>query len=126
MAYCRKGGEIMKFCTRCGAELDDNAEVCSNCGCPTELFRPAQNVQQPQAAVSSHSSGLDTAIKVFMILGCIAAAFAFLIPLIWAIPMTVHAFRKINDGEPMGVGFKVCTLLFLNMIEGIRLLVRDA
>ena len=61
-----------------------------------------------------------------MILGCIAAAFAFLIPLIWAIPMTVHAFRKINDGEPMGVGFKVCTLLFLNMIAGILLLVRDA
>ena len=115
----------MKFCSRCGAELDDNAEICNKCGCPTESYRPVTPAQTAPARTAAYSSGLDTAIKVFLVLGCIAAAGMFLIPLIWAIPMTIVLFRRMNNGEPIGVGFKVCTLLFLSLIGGILLLVRE-
>ena len=50
-------------------------------------------------------------------LGAIGAI-AYLIPLAWVIPMTV----KVAKEGPLGTGFKVCTLLFVNLISGILLL----
>lgn len=64
---------------------------------------------------------MKTAIKVFMILGCLAMAIG-VIPLIWAIPMTVHYFNQVKNGRPIGVGFKVCTLFFVSLIAGILML----
>lgn len=36
--------------------------------------------------------------------------------------MTVSMSRKLKNGQPISVGFKVCTLLFLNTVSGILLL----
>ena len=46
----------------------------------------------------------------------------YLIPLIWGIPMTVHYFKATKNKKPVGVGFKVCTLLFVNLVAGILML----
>lgn len=105
----------MKFCPTCGKELIDEAEFCTGCGCAV------QNKQkQPQPA----TDGLATAAKVFLIIGCIAGGWA-LIPLAWLLPITISIFKKLNKGEAIGTGLKVCALLFVNMIAGILLLCRS-
>ena len=106
----------MKYCSECGNELLDKAEICPRCGC---------RVSPPQTAGKSSSSNedLDLITKIFLILGTITLG-AFLIPLAWCIPMTVHAFECINENKPLSTGFKVCTLLFVSMIAGILMLCR--
>ena len=61
---------------------------------------------------------------VFSILGVyfVVLAIAYLISLAWCIPMTITTWRKLQRRENMGVGFRVCVLLFVNMIAGILLL----
>lgn len=105
----------MKYCSECGNELLDKAEICPRCGC---------RVSPPQTGKSSSSNeDLDLITKIFLILGTIALG-VFLIPLAWCIPMTVHAFECINENKPLSTGFKVCTLLFVSMIAGILMLCR--
>lgn len=103
----------MKYCRKCGAQIEDDAEFCSNCGEP---------VNNNKLSVTQYDSTLAIVIKVFMILDTIALGF-FIIPLAWCIPMTVSTFRRLDNNEPIGVGFKVCTLLFVGLIPGILLLV---
>ena len=105
----------MKYCSHCGNQLVDEAYVCPNCGC---------RVQRDPAAAEMVSEGFVIAIKIFMILGIVASA-CLLIPLCWTIPMTKYAFRKLNNHEPIDIGFKVCTLIFVNLIAGILLLIYD-
>ena len=92
----------------------------------TRSATPFYTFHDNPEATYNRDEGLATAIKVFMILGCINS-FAFgLVPLIWRIPMTIHAFKKLEKNEAMGTGFKVCTLLFTNLIAGILLfLIKD-
>ena len=105
----------MKYCTKCGKELVDEAVVCTNCGCAAA---PIPDVPKP-AAVKDNS--LAVVIKVFMVLSCVALGF-FLIPLAWCIPMTVKTFRALDAGQPLSTGFKVCTLIFVSLIAGIIML----
>lgn len=49
-------------------------------------------------------------------------SFVSLLPLIWVTIMTKHYFKATKNGEPVGVGFKVCTLLFVSLIAGILML----
>jgi len=105
----------MKYCTHCGAELVDDAVLCIHCGCQTEKGKP-----QTQAKDDS----IQTVIKVFLIFGCISLGW-LLVPLAWCIPITVSIFRKMNAGEPISTGLKVCSLLFVNLIAGICLLCSD-
>lgn len=122
----------MKYCTFCGHEIPDDALFCQSCG-----NRVVQNQQtQPQQGytavpscgnqndVSSSDKTMETVIKVFMILGCVSLGWA-IIPLAWCIPMTVSAFKKFETGEKMSTGFKVCTLLFVNVVAGICMLCSD-
>ena len=89
----------------------------------TSVATPYYTFHDNMAASYQRDSGVATAIKVFMILGCVASLSFFCIPLIWRIPMTIHAFKKINNNEAMGTGFKVCTLLFTNLVAGILMFV---
>lgn len=102
----------MSFCQHCGKEIEDGAIACPQCG--FAINNPKKEVK----IIKSY-----TAIKVFMLLGCIFNALLYyLIPLCWCIPMTVIAFKKLKKGEKIGTGFKVCSLLFVNTIAGILLL----
>lgn len=103
----------MKYCSHCGNEVVDDAEICPKCGCRVDLI---------EASSKSDSETLTTIAKVFMILGCVSGAFTFLIPLAWCIPMTIHYFNAIKNGEKLSTAFKVCSLLFVNLIAGIIML----
>ena len=100
------------FCKKCGKEIDDEAVVCPNCGCATDSTR----------VVSGDNANTMLQIAfIFMIISCVAFAFC-IIPLCWVIPMTISLNNKMKSGEPISVGFKVCTLIFVNTIAGVLLL----
>ncbi len=105
----------MKYCTKCGAELHDEAVVCPKCGCPTADYK----------ARSAKRDEMSLAIKIFMIIGCVVSGFGFLIPLAWTIPMTVTVSRRLENHEPIGLAFKICTVLFCSVVAGILLLCMD-
>ncbi len=50
----------MKYCSKCGAELNDEAVICTKCGCSVD------NSDQPK---QQGASGLAIAALVFSILG---------------------------------------------------------
>ena len=117
----------MKYCSKCGAELLDEAVICPSCGCSTEEKKP-------------RNKKLLVAALVFMIITCVAqvlnimmnygeeseifliALSTGIVSLLIAIPMTIALGAKIKKEKPIGTGFKVCTLLFVNIIAGILLL----
>ena len=167
----------MKYCSKCGKELPDEAKFCTDCGesCnKNEGYTSNQNAGsgnmngnefysgnangynaggnnngynrnynygyngygQNTNNASSKSSGLKTAAKVFMIISCamcgvlflaniyfgIARALSYLVPLCWQLPMTLVYFEKVKNGERVGTDFKVCSLLFVNIVAGILML----
>ena len=60
---------------------------------------------------------------VFMIIGCVCTtAFTYGVGLLWCIPMTIIYFKTLKKGLDVSNTFKVCTLLFVNMIAGIIML----
>ena len=76
---------------------------------------------QQSNSASQTSDLIKLLIKAFMVVGCVTFGW-LIIPLFWCIPMTVKAFRCIDSGEPMSLGFKICSLLFVNMIAGVCML----
>ena len=125
----------MKYCSKCGKELVDEAVICTSCGC--YVVQPQQNPIPTQYPLErSNNQGLQTAALVFMFLSigftsliafiCLIASplvgFFWAIPLCWYIPMTVSYKNKIKTGQPISTAFCVCTLLFLNLISGILML----
>lgn len=108
----------MKYCTKCGTQLVDEAVFCTGCGCALE----SAQVAAPAVAVEEKKeSGLTTAAKVLMILGTVFMGL-YIIPLAWCIPMTVTYFKKVKNHQPISTGFKVCSLLFVSMLGGIFML----
>ena len=139
-----------KFCSQCGAQVLADAIVCPRCGLALNAT--------PATKAARSSKGLQTAAKIFMILGCalfvvaaglswlvytqasaltadlgeyldynpaqsmLGMAIGYLVPLLWAVPMTLHYCRCVKQNQPVGVVFKVCTLLFVNLIAGIIML----
>lgn len=101
----------MKYCANCGTQVTDETVFCPNCG------RSIDN----NGVSTSNDSTLKTVAKVFMVIGTVVMGIA-IIPLLWCVPMTISYFNKTKRGEPVSVGFKVCTLLFVNMIAGILML----
>lgn len=99
----------MKYCPNCGAEVHEEAVVCTGCG------------RSLEEKIETKHTTLINVIKAFLIIGCIAQGW-LLIPLLWCLPLTISAFKKLDSGEPIGIGTKICILLFVNMISGICLL----
>jgi len=101
------------YCKNCGKELEDGAIECRNCGCAVR-----QEIVLPEKKFGG--------VKFFMISGCllmilagILLSFWYFISLCWAIPMTVAFFGKVKRKERCSNAFKVCTLIFVNLIAGI-------
>ena len=64
---------------------------------------------------------MKLAAFIFCVLSTIAMGWT-LIPLCWCIPMTISVYKAYKGEKELGVGFKVCTLLFVSLIGGILLL----
>lgn len=104
------------FCPNCGKEIADDAAVCPVCGATVNNETKAIDPSRQKA-----NRTLRIIAKVFMIIGCVAVSFT-LIPMCWAIPMTVHYSRAVKNSKPVGIGFKICSLLFVSTVAGILML----
>lgn len=82
-------------------------------------YAPQGYAQQGYAP--AQPSGLTVAAKILMIISTVAMGL-YLIPLAWCLPMTLNFCKKIKEGQPVTMGFKICTLLFVNTIAGILML----
>lgn len=118
------------FCKNCGHPIDDNAVICTSCGCLTDLGEkmnlnhqnsPSQNSAPKASNTTSANDTLGLIAKILMIVSTVVMGF-YLIPLAWTLPMTISLSKKLKNREPISIGFKVCTLLFVNTIAGILLL----
>ena len=134
----------MKFCTNCAAQIADDATMCPNCGAAQVVAQQNYATQQPYGAPQqpygapqqpygapqtygdpyaepAKPSGLATAAKIFMIIATVVQGL-YILPLAWCLPMTLSYCKKIKYNQPVSVGFKVCSLLFVNTIAGILML----
>lgn len=129
------------YCSKCGAEINDEAVICPKCGCETGYKKKS---------VDNTNETLRMIAKIFMLLSTIAIGFLSIIifvlnviefldferqmaeaipifllciiPLAWCISMTVHYWKKVGRNEPVSTAFKVCTLIFVNTVSGILML----
>ncbi len=130
----------MKYCSKCGAQLLDEAVICIKCGCAVSPV----GVPTQEKATKKESSGMRTAAFILMIIslsiwtfyallflilgiasgeiGALVAGLIFLVPFSWQLPMLIYCGMRRKNREAIGVGFKVCTLIFVNTIAGILLL----
>jgi len=110
---------VMKYCTHCGAQLEDDAVVCVSCG--RMVGDPVKFNQS--AAEPAGPSAISTVAFVFMIIGTVAMAISTCcIGLAWCLPMTISYSKSRKNGTPVSTGFKVCSLLFVNTVAGILML----
>ena len=137
MTYCHHCGKSVsngdKFCPHCGALLqraeygDDDSRYEERKGQyeEAEVVDSGKKESSGKWLNSEAKSSLDLVIKVFMLIVTIVTGFA-IIPLIWTVPMTMHAFRQADQKQPYGIAFSVCTIIFVSRVAGICMLVRDA
>lgn len=142
----------MKYCENCGSKLDNNATFCPNCGCNVNGGSDYNGNTQSNSisnlkivakifmiltcaaylvvvalfgllafALTGLSGGEEEMVisAVAIIFICVFACF----PLAWILPMTVHYCRAIKNNRPVGIFFKICTLIFVNLIAGILMLI---
>lgn len=123
------------YCHHCGREVENGNKFCPHCGALQDRYSEDDyygereaNMEKPKTVkpeVSSEAqTGLDLAVKIFMVLSTVAFGFA-LIPLIWMVPMTMHAFHKADNNEEYGIGFSICSLIFVDVVAGILMIIRD-
>ena len=121
------------YCHHCGKEVENGNKFCPSCGALQDNYSDDDRYEEAEVVNSSKKddkvaseaqTGLDLAIKILMVLSTVAFGFA-LIPLIWMVPMTMHAFKQAEKNEPYGIGFSICSLIFVNTIAGILMIIRD-
>lgn len=88
----------------------------------------SEEKNSPETVVACGRSG-DTKIvkvtKAFLILACVLNGIAFLPTLLWCVPMACFYFSRSSSTGKIGLGFKVCTLIFVGMVAGILMLCDD-
>ena len=112
----------MNYCPSCGQKLDQDYAFCPKCG--HKLSEPVEVVDGRSSMSNKDHETLQIVAKVFMIISTVVCGF-FLIPLCWMVPMTVHYSHCIREGRPVGIGFAICSLIFVNTISGILMIVDE-
>ena len=106
------------YCSKCGAEIMDEAVICTKCGCLVEGKRVFIKTKEQK---EKDDYKLKNTADIFMILALVLRCW-LIIPLLWLIPMRVYFNKQMDNQQPISVEFKVCTLLFVSVIAGILLL----
>lgn len=114
------------FCKYCGHELDENAEVCMHCGCPTDNFgRRRTNIVTSPAEPAHKTNPYAVTGLVLAIVGavCILPSTIFgAIVLILAIVFSSIGIAKAKDiqrGRGMAIAALVIAIVVL--VAGIAL-----
>ena len=132
----------MKYCSHCGKEINEEAVVCTGCGCAvkTNKFNKTDSNNQFKTLafvfmiintclflflgffsiymIYSYSASVNIIITRLMHLGIVGS----FISLGWRIPMIIILKSRMNKNEDIGIEFKICTLLFVDIIAGILLI----
>lgn len=129
------------YCKNCGSELTDGAEYCSNCGTKVTETYQSSTISNTTTTDLNKKTGLHIGAFVFMVISIFSVCgsaltiwasniylentgymiFSTLVSLAWIIPMTIKVYRVKSTTE-LTMGFKICTLLFVNVIAGILLI----
>ena len=115
----------MKYCTHCGAQIDDDAFYCPKCGSLCNKRFSPESEQSVPGSIKSRDKDLMTVAYIFCLISTIFWGF-LIIPLLWMVPLTASLRHKINNVKPIGVAFKVIIILFVSFIAGIILLIGDS
>lgn len=123
------------------APAQGQPDACQPQAAPQQTYQQPQAapqpvyVQQPYSAPVYTTAGTVYAMTdtdrtlrlIAFILNLITtvACAILILPLAWAIPMTVHSWGIYKGTKANTVAFGVCTLIFLNFISGILLLVSN-
>ena len=81
---------MAKFCSNCGKELNDNADICLNCG--VLVNKKESKIISNNNVNNSKKKGLPTWAIVLIVLGCV-----ILIPLIIIILVGIFAFNVLEE-----------------------------
>jgi len=118
----------MKYCKKCGFEMEDDSAFCSYCG--ERDSESGENIkEEPESEQHSvkddenddTQNTIGTLIKVFSVLTTVLAGF-YLIALLWMVPMCRRAFKTVDQKKPFTTGFAVLSILFLSTVSGILML----
>ncbi len=81
---------MAKFCSNCGKELNDNADICLNCG--VLINKEKSKINSNKNINNSKKKGLPTWAIVLIVLGCV-----ILIPLIIIILVGIFVVNVVKD-----------------------------
>ena len=81
---------MAKFCSNCGKELNDNADICLNCG--VLINKEESKINSNKNNNNSKKKGLPTWAIVLIVLGCV-----ILIPLIIIILVGIFVVNVVKD-----------------------------
>lgn len=124
----------MSFCKNCGLELEDHDNFCPRCGTKimespkkkdNETLNLISKILMIITFVSIGMLSFDFLLSSFEIPEMMLMFLLCILPLAWTIPMTVYLFGAFNKQRKISTKFKICFLIFCNIIVGILLLCRD-
>lgn len=115
------------FCKNCGTKLEDNINFCPVCGCNQNQNN---TINQTKVEETSKNDNLyrsdDHTIRMISFIFCLLATIFtgwLILPLAWCIPLTIRCYNWYKYNRYMGIGVKICILLFVSQIGGILALV---
>lgn len=128
------------YCRKCGNELTENEAFCPACGTPINNESSDTAKENGTTSAKTQKTGFHIASEILMCISIVTVVFSTLsvpsvqpepyvtgtivsliIQLFWMIPMTIKVF-KVKKTSELSVAFKICTLLFVNLLAGIFLL----
>ena len=84
---------MAKFCSNCGKELNDNADICLNCGVLVNKQESKTNINNSNNNINNgKKKGLPVWAIVLIVLGCVV-----IIPLIIFIILGVFVFNTVKE-----------------------------
>jgi len=100
----------MKFCEKCGKQLEDDAVICTGCGCPTENWKKDEEATEslPQFTVEKEKKPFPWSL-VSLILG-IAGIVTGPLGILFGIAGIVLV-KKGKEKAPEDTRFKFATIL---------------
>ena len=98
----------MKYCTHCGAEMPDDATICTSCGCPLSGEKPSFN---DNGAVNSSK---------YNTVSIVGFVFSFLIPIVGLI-CSIIGLKQVSARGERGRGLAIAGIIIsiANWIGGI-------
>lgn len=87
--------------------------------------KPVKKVEEPKPVVTREDrnpiGGLGKTAKIFLLISIIVG-YIFILPLAWMLPMHIYYSKHITKKIKISTGYKICVLLFINIVPGILML----